>query len=258
MIAISAADVTPAVQALFEEPQPTLPRAWNVLDGTVRGAIMVDDLAAPTWAVVRDAIFGTLYFGGRINAALVATLVGHFRERGEVGIGCWQDAPLEAMLPPDPGYDGRTLYFTERAAEVALPPLQRALPPGLRIAERDAELLPQSFDYAAALELFGSAEALLQRTLGVVVLDDAGRVVCEAVTGAATHGRIEVGVTTAEAQRERGLATIACARLIELCEARGLATWWDCARQNTASARLAHTLGYRRVQEYRYVWWPGR
>jgi hypothetical protein len=35
------------------------------------------------------------------------------------------------------------------------------------------------------------------------------------------QGGIEVGVTTAEAYRGQGLAAIACARLIEMCEAKG-------------------------------------
>jgi RimJ/RimL family protein N-acetyltransferase len=80
-------------------------------------------------------------------------------------------------------------------------------------------------------------------------------VLCEAATGAPTHGRIEVGVTTAEAHRQRGFATITCATLIALCEAQGYGTWWDCAKQNTPSARLARKLGYQNQQEYRYVWW---
>lgn len=49
--------------------------------------------------------------------------------------------------------------------------------------------------------------------------------------------------------------TIACARLIELCEARGYATWWDCATQNEPSVRLAQRLGYRNGRAYRYVFW---
>jgi RimJ/RimL family protein N-acetyltransferase len=104
------------------------------------------------------------------------------------------------------------------------------------------------------VDAFGSVQAALQHTLGVVVLDGEN-LVCEAATGAATHGRIEVGVTTAEAYRGRGFATLACKRLIELCESRGYSTWWDCAKQNMPSVRLARRLGYHDGREYRYVWW---
>ena len=53
----------------------------------------------------------------------------------------------------------------------------------------------------------------------------------------------------------RGFAYLACARLIEACEERGYNTWWDCAKQNIASTKLARKLGYQNEQEYRYVWW---
>ncbi len=114
MIAITAHEVTPAVAALFDLTQPTMPRAFNVLQGTVRGQILVNDLSQPTWAVVRDTIYGTLYFGGQSNAPLLAMVVEHFRQLGDIGIGCWRDDTLNDLLPPYPDYDGLTLYFTNR------------------------------------------------------------------------------------------------------------------------------------------------
>jgi RimJ/RimL family protein N-acetyltransferase len=167
-------------------------------------------------------------------------------------MGCWLDDPLNALIPATPHYDGRTLYFTDRSStsDFVVP----ALPNGFRLILRDEHWFRKSFDYESTLTSFGSVENVLEHTLGVIVLDGE-TVVCEAATGAPTHGLIEVGVTTAEAYRGQGCATIACARLIELCEARGYRTWWDCAKQNTPSVRLARRLGYRNEQEYRYVWW---
>jgi RimJ/RimL family protein N-acetyltransferase len=175
--------------------------------------------------------------------------VEHFRTQGQAGIGCWRDDHLNDLLPPDPDYDGATLMFTDRAPDAAPAP---PLPTGYTLVERDADLLRQSVDYEATLQSFGSVEAAMRLTLGVMVLHDSA-VVCEAGTGAPTHGMIEVGVTTAPEHRQRGLARAACAALIARCEQRGYATWWDCAAQNTASARLARWLGYRRERPYRYV-----
>lgn len=254
MIEITAHEVTPAVLALFDLTQPTMPRAFNVLEGTTRGQILVDDPAQLTWAVVRDMMFGTLYLGGDINAPLLATLVAHFRQFGDVGIGCWPNDVLNDMLPPHPPYDGSTLYFPNRSSLVALQPLIDQLPPAYTLVPRDERLFAQSFDYDATLAIFETVENVMRLTLSVVVLHN-NVVVCEAATGASTHGRIEVGVTTGEDHRRRGLASSACARLIELCEAQGYATWWDCAKQNIASARLARKLGYYNEREYRYVWW---
>ena len=252
LVSITHEQVTPEILALFDITKPTMPRAFNVLEGLNQGQILVDDPENPTVAVVRDHIYGTLYFGGAASGALLASLVREFRKRGEVGIGCWLDDPLNEMIPADFDYDGRTYYFTERSSQNPMPSFE--LPAGFRLVPRDGQLFLRSFDYQSTLDAFGSVENVLRHTLGAVILQG-DTVVCEAATGAPTHSLVEVGVTTAEAYRGQRLATIACARLIEMCEARGYKTWWDCAKQNTASVRLAKKLGFQNEPEYRYVWW---
>jgi hypothetical protein len=190
---ISAKQVNVPVLGLFDITKPTMPRAFNVLEGVTKGQILVDDLAHPSWGVVREAVYGTLYFGGVANKLHVYSCVEHFRLVGEVGIGCWLDHELNDLLPPNPDYDGKTLYFTERIANNDLLNIQ--LPSGYVLAMRDQSLFEQSFDYESTLDSFGSLENLMNQTLGVVVLYD-GEVVCEAATGAPTYGLIEVGVTT--------------------------------------------------------------
>ena len=252
LTAITYGQVTPEILALFDISKPTMPRAFNVLEGLNRGQILVDDLAKPALAVVRDSMYGTLYFGGDVSASLITALVQHFRRIGEVGIGCWLDDPVNAIIPPDFDYDGRTYYFTERSSLTNAQNLR--LPAGYCLLPRDEELFRKSFDYQATLDLFGSVENVLRYTLGVAILHE-DTLVCEAATGAHTQGLIEIGVTTAEPFRGQGFATIACAQLIQMCEEQGYKTWWDCAKQNTPSVRLAKKLGYQNEPEYRYVWW---
>jgi RimJ/RimL family protein N-acetyltransferase len=257
MIEITPENVTPDIWALFDGTQPTMPRAFNVLDGTMRGHILVDDPAHPTCAVVREREFGTLYFGGHVDQSLLDALVDQFRQFGDVGIGCWLEDPLNEMLPPKPDYDGFTYYFPQRTQHVKLQPLIKELPVELTLVWRDARLFASSFDYKATLACFGTVERVIQHTLGVMILDD-GTVVCEAATGAPTHGRIEISVNTAPTHRQRGLAAMACASLIVECEARGYSTWWDCAKQNIASQKLAKKLGFQHGHEYHYVMWSRR
>lgn len=251
MIILDRAQITPEILDLFDLTKPTMPRAFNVLEGVNRGRIIADDVGHPSWAVVRESTYGTLYFGGQVDAVLVQRIVQHFRKIGEVGIGCWLDDPLNDMIPPDTDYDGRTLYFTERS-RVSEPNME--LPEGYALAIRDMRLFRQSFDYESTVSAFSTEENVLQNTLGVAVLHD-DKVVCEAATGAPTRGRIEVGVTTHESHRQLGLASVACLRLIQMCEERGYETWWDCAKQNIPSVKLAHKLGYQNGREYRYVFW---
>jgi GNAT superfamily N-acetyltransferase len=253
----TAAEVTSALLALFDRSQPTMPRALAVLAGIVRGRILADDPVAPSWAAVQDATYGTLYLGGQPSADLVAELVERLRQEDDVGLSCWPDDPLNTVPLPEPQYDGRTLYFPTRSPTVALAPLIQALSAEYRLVTRDAALFARSFDAADLLATFGSVEQVLRHTRGAMLLRDE-LPVCEASTGAAVEGRIEVGVTTHEQFRGQGLATIACAALIAACEAEGLATWWDCAAQNEPSVRLARRLGYGEGRAYRYRWWQRR
>ena len=135
--------------------------------------------------------------------------------------------------------------------------LYSQLPSDYDLVSRDEQLFKKSFDYDSTLASFGSIENVMQRTLGMSLVQG-DFLVCEAATGAPTHGVIEVGVTTHENFRQKGFAAIACAKLIETCEAQGYSTWWDCAKQNTPSVRLAKKLGYRNEKEYRYAWWEKR
>jgi RimJ/RimL family protein N-acetyltransferase len=257
MLTITPIEVTPVILALFDLTKPTMPRAFNVLEGVNTGQIVVDDPGRPTWAAVREATYSSLYFGGALDQATVTALVTHFFQFGGLGIGAWPDDPLNLLLPHNPDYDGFTLYFPERSPQVDLRPLIMPLPAGYSLLERDALWFTQSFDYESTLAAFGTVENVMRHTVGVCVVQG-DTLVCEAATGAPTHGRIEAGVTTHENHRQRGFASLACARLIELCEARGYSTWWDCAKQNTPSVRLASRLGFQNGREYRYRWWEKR
>jgi RimJ/RimL family protein N-acetyltransferase len=254
LISITADQVTPEILSLFDITRPTMPRAFNVLEGMNRGQILVNDSARPAWAVVHEVTYGTLYIGGQVDASVLESLVYRIRQVSDVGIGCWLDDPLNHMLPPKPDYDGRTLYFTERSRSSSAS--QTALPKEYSVVMRDQQLLKRSPDYKSTLDSFGTEEKILQNTFGVLILHG-DELACEAASGASTQGLIEVGVMTAESHRQRGLATIACSHLIEMCESLGFKTWWDCAKQNIASTKLARKLGYQDEREYRYVWWSG-
>ena len=258
MQSITQQEVTQEIVNLFDLNNPTMPRAFNVLEGVITGQVLVDNLIQPDWAVVREGIYGTLYFGGQINSSVISSVFEHFFQFGGIGVGCWLDSPLNKILPANPDYDGFTFYFTERSSvETNLVTLYSQLPSDYDLVSRDEQLFKKSFDYDSTLASFGSIENVMQRTLGMSLVQG-GFLVCEAATGAPTHGVIEVGVTTHENYRQKGLATIACAKLIETCETQGYSTWWDCAKQNTPSVRLAKKLGYRNEKEYRYAWWEKR
>jgi RimJ/RimL family protein N-acetyltransferase len=254
MIQIAPTEVTPALRALFDLDMPTMPRAFSVLDGHITGQILTDNPDRPTWAAVREATFGTLYLGGAFDASLLRRLVDHLRQVGEVIVGRWPGDALLALLPPQPDYDGWTLYFTDRPHNIGLDAYLRQMPPDCELRRMDRALFERLLDRDAYLMSFGGVEPVLAKALGFFLMYG-DEILCEAATGPVALGKIEVGVTTREAHRGRGYATIACARLIQTCEEQGYDTWWDCAKQNVASAALARKLGYRTEREYRVLAW---
>jgi RimJ/RimL family protein N-acetyltransferase len=257
MFHIAPDQVTPALRALFDLDMPTMPRALNVLDGHIAGQIITDSPAHPTWGAVYSATFGTLYLGGAFDAPLLQRLVDDLRQTGDVLIGRWPDDPLIALLPPQPDYDGWTLYFPNRSRSTDLNAHIQQLPAGHQLRRMDAALLERSLDRDSSLAAFGSAEHVLAKSLGFFLMRG-DEILCEAATGPAALGRIEVGVTTHAAHRGRGYATMTCARLIQACEEQGYETWWDCAKQNLASTALARKLGYQNEREYRLLAWSRR
>ena len=96
-------------------------------------------------------------------------------------------------------------------------------------------------DYYAAY--FGSAERTLEQGFGYCLIRGQ-ELLSEAFAADAALGMIEIGTITSESSRRRRYAAVTCAQLIRECEARGYRTYWNCAKDNLASAELARRLGH--------------
>jgi len=55
--------------------------------------------------------------------------------------------------------------------------------------------------------------------------------------------------------RKWASATAACAHLIQLCEAAGSSTYWECVRLNAGSRALARKLGFVNQRAYKLLAW---
>jgi RimJ/RimL family protein N-acetyltransferase len=118
----------------------------------------------------------------------------------------------------------------------------------------DRQLFECSADHDFYCTLYGSAEQALEKGLARFLLYG-DEIRSEAYAYFAALGIIEIATSTREPYRGRGYASIACAHLIRSCEQLGYQTYWNCARQNLASAAVARKLGYRSEKEYRLLAW---
>jgi hypothetical protein len=222
-----------------------------VLDGTAGGRVLTDDPVAPAWAAIQeDSDDGTLFLAGSLTPELVAELIRTLRRERGVTLGLTPNDPLQALLPPDPDYDGVAIDFEDRDPGVALEGMVEP-PGGYRLMRIDEELAPRC---AWGPWMAASLDAALEHGLGYCLLDG-DLVVAEGFAGPNVGGDLEIGTITHEAYRHRGLGTVVCARTILECERLGYRVWWNTALQNVASAGLACKLGYRTERPYRVLAW---
>ena len=217
-------------------------RLWANLDGTIRGRILVDEPRNPTCALIQDLAEGPTYLGGSLSPGILREAFAILRAYQEVVVCLWAGDPLLAALPEGPYYEGAAIDFWDRSPAVDLGRLA-VLPPGYSMRRIDRVLARaiDGFDYYVAM--FGTAERAIRDMIGYCVMQGEA-VVCQAVAAPLTRGVAEMGIETATAYRQRGLATAASAYVIRECEAQGYRTFWNSAQQNVASVALARRLGY--------------
>jgi GNAT acetyltransferase len=237
--------VTPAHRELFNPTDPASLRCFAIIDGTANGKIFTNDIHFPTWVVVQEAAFGSLYLGGNIQHRLLRLLIGRLRHCGDVLVGLWQEDPRWSIMPSGADYSGYTLEFSERKDHSLLP----QIPEGGELRRLDQSLFRCSLSQNLLISMFGSAEQALERGYGLCFLRN-GEILCEAFAGPSTSDMIEIGVECHPQHLHKGYATLTCSHLIQAMEQQGYSTYWNCAKGNLASIALARKLGYQKVKEY--------
>ena len=254
MIEVAPDQVTPQLRALFDPHMPAGFRCFAVIAGDTAGRILTDDPIRPTWGAVQEGAFGTVYPGGTLTASTWNRLITKLSENGDVLVGLWPDDERIQLLPSPPDYDGFTLDFTNRPIGAGLDAYVQQIPDGCTMRNLDRELFERSEDRNFYTLLYGWAGQALEKVQARFLMRG-DEICCESYAYFAALGTIEIATSTREQYAGRGYATITCAYLIQACEAHGYQTYWNCAKQNLASAAVARKLGYRTEKEYRLLAW---
>jgi RimJ/RimL family protein N-acetyltransferase len=254
MLEITADQVTPELKSFFDLARPTAIRALAVLAGGNAGRIFTDDLVRPTWALVWEADDGTLYRGGSYDRNTLFEVVTLLRQEGVVALGFREsDSDLE-LFPRDPQAGAECLEFDRSIGSSDLSPYLIKPPVGYSIHRMDRTLLERSPKHEENLNRYGSLDNFLDKGIAVCVLHG-DEVVCESYADMDIMGVREIGIRTQEAHRRKGLAALACAHLIKLCEEAGSRTYWDCVKLNKGSVSLARKLGFQNERTYKLLAW---
>ncbi len=105
MIEVSPDHVTPQLRTLFDPRMPAGFRCFAVIAGDVAGRILTDDPVCPTWGVVQEGAFGTVYPGGALTPSTWRWLISELREDGDVLVGLWPDDERLQMLSSAPWHN---------------------------------------------------------------------------------------------------------------------------------------------------------
>jgi RimJ/RimL family protein N-acetyltransferase len=251
---ISHNQVTTALTSMFDLTMPTGIRALAVLAGGNSGKILTDDPVRPHWCLVWEADDGTLYRGGEYGQEILNEAVNRLRQEGIVAMGFRDGDPEMNRFPPDPDAGADCLEFDRPIGGSDLSPYLRALPDGFSAQRMDRALLERSPKYDENLNRYGNLENFLTRGLAVCILHG-DEIACEAYADMEILGTREIGIRTQAPYRKQGLATIACAHLIKLCEELGSRTYWDCVKLNRGSTSLARKLGFQNERAYKLLAW---
>ncbi len=128
--------------------------------------------------------------------------------------------------------------------------LAGALPEGYAFRRIDGELYElclKSETFEDNVSVFGSKEKFLELGRGFAVMKE-GQIVSAASSYSRYREGIDIEIATLKAERHKGLASAAAAKLILACLDEGLYPAWDAA--NKMSVRLAEKLGYEFSHEY--------
>jgi len=254
MIQITPNLVSDELKCMFHLDMPTGIRALAVLAGGNTGKIITDDPALPHWGLVWEADDGTLYRGGQYSDAILHEAVSLLRQDGIVAMGFRDGDPDVDRFPSEPDAGAECLEFDRPIGSSDLSPYLHSLPDGYSVQQMDQALLDRSPRLEEKINRYGSIENFLEKGIAVCVLHE-DEIVCEALADMDILGTREIGIRTQEAYRRQGLATIACAHLIRLCEEAGSHTYWDCVKFNAGSVALAHKLGFQNERVYKLLAW---
>ncbi len=254
MIQIFPGQLPPGFSNMFYMNAPTGIRALAVLAGGNAGKVFTDDPLHPHWGLVWETDDGTLYRGGQYTADVLNEAVQRLRQEGVVALGFRDGDPCLDLFPSDPDAGAECLEFDRPIGSSDLSPYLDKLPSGYSIQRMDENLWERSPKREEDLGRYGSMENFLQHGIAVCIFHH-GQTVCEAYADIDILGTRELGISTLKPHRGKGLATVACAHLIRLCEEAGSHAYWDCVRLNAGSRALARKLGFQNERSYKLLAW---
>lgn len=233
-----------------------------VLDGSSPGVVHANHQEHPACGFISSAE-GWFLAGDSQDTGFITALRRHLAEtvftaeRGEFTVAVTPEswvAVLPDLVSHSPLLTATRRHYSCRAVRYDW---RANTPAGYTVELIDQELLERpGLQIPAHIPRWmqsnwGSKEAFLQSGLGCCTINN-NEVVSWSLADCISEGQAEIGIHTAPAYRQRGLAALTAAATVEQCLARGLSqVGWHCGEQNTGSWKTAEKVGFEHDLTYR-------
>jgi hypothetical protein len=195
MIHVSPSQVTPQIKELLDPDARAGLRCFVVLDAQSVGQAWVDTLFSPDSGIVREAAFGSLYFGDALDAATINDMISTFKDEGDVLVGPCPDDDLWERLPRNLDYVGSVLEFSHRVVNGAISLSPQPPPERCQLRHVTSDLFKRSMMTNYLIRVFGSLKKALERGTELSVMS--GKELLSAGSaGPSANGILEVRVAT--------------------------------------------------------------
>ncbi len=156
------------------------------------------------------------------------------------------DKRVEDFFGKDNGLTfGRRINFAYQQDKYGIPDLPR----DIQIKEFDRELLDSVSGRITPRFSWDDPCSFLEKGKGFCVMHE-GAAASWAFSAAVSDDEIDIGVETAAGHQHKGFGKIAAQAMIKYALEHGRRPVWACDTANTASQRLAVSIGFAKVSEY--------
>ena len=231
---------------LYSRVATIFPLILAVVRRQQRGRVFVDDPANPNSALVVNN-FGFMQYAGTkaVDDQLISFL--QYPAQSMPAYLLWYAPPLQTQkildeLSHQLVRRRERTRFTFHAKTITGPV---TCPTGFTVQSLNLELMEKTRHFKLDIDsrFWASAADFFEHGIGTCVIKD-GEVVSLCYSACIVADVAEIDVITQTEYRGMGLAGIATRVFIAECLRRGITPTWDCFNRNTASLRLANSLGF--------------
>lgn len=236
------------IRPLFSKRQPNCSALCCYFNGTMPGKTYVDNLAAPTKAIIVLDMSWTYVSDNADFPWIEQTLEELCKITWMQVIWSFTERPqrpskgVEVVIP--------RFEYTHRN-----PAVEKTVP--VSVLPSTDELFEQCKWKDWNIQTYVSKENFMNKTICYYAVEE-DHVCSEFEAAFIADGYTEIGIITAEGKRRQGFAYAACLRGLEEIENRGLKPIWACDKDNTGSVKLAEKLGFHSPFEYEFLYYPHR